>query len=242
MASLQLPPGTNPTTSDPDDSTGLASPPECPSTPDLVDYYGYWQSPDSTASLLGWLRANPPAGSTVDASGTIGTAAGQAQFLAFSWPPVAGVSQSRTLTVTAEALPDGDTGVRADAQVVWLNPRPSSEQVPAGTMAAAVTFTPPAKSPSTYDVTDPSTLSQIISLTDALPAEQPGAEACPALAGTAVQVVFIGVNGSTLAEADTNGAGCGTVNFSIGGVAQPTLTNGFQYVASLESAVGGTPG
>ena len=38
---------------------------------------------------------------------------------------------TRELTVAAAKLDDGSTGVRVDAQVVWLDPRPAAEMIPA---------------------------------------------------------------------------------------------------------------
>jgi len=70
--------------------------------------------------------------------------------LIFAFPAIGGRISTRWLNVTAVALPRGWTGLRVDAQDVWIVPRPPSEKVPSGVreihIASAYAGRPPSVS------------------------------------------------------------------------------------------------
>jgi hypothetical protein len=158
-------------------------------------------------------------------------------FDVFGWPPVAGVLSSRWLVITAVALSDGQTGVRADAEDVWIAPRPASEQVPSGVRLVTVTvrqFDGPLSLP--LIVGSEAKVKRIIDLADALPAAQPGVEACPADFGPIVQLAFLSAPGTQpLASLSADSSGCGSVGFSIAGVSQPALADGGSVIDELNT-------
>jgi len=84
--------------------------------------------PGAPAQALTYIRAHPTAGSTLtgtDSGSTRGVITSES--LTFAWPPITGVLDTRQLSITAVALTGTITALRADAQVVWVTPRPTSE-------------------------------------------------------------------------------------------------------------------
>ena len=62
--------------------------------------------------------------------------------------PVGRLFGSRELLVQVTKLADGGTGVRVDAQVQWIIPRPVSERIPRGVHEIDVTRAAPGEAPS----------------------------------------------------------------------------------------------
>jgi hypothetical protein len=151
-------------------------------TPDVVDRHAWWVVPGSPQTVLAFIQAHPPAGSNLSSSGT-GGSRGQTTswFVRFQWPPVAGVLQERYLAIALVALPDGSTGVRDDAQDVWIVPRPGSERIPPAARVLDVTVGRPGRRPSLSMATgDRASVARIAAMIDRLPTVQPDAIVCPA--------------------------------------------------------------
>ncbi len=144
----QLPPGSVRLAAEPGgDGRLLRRPPEG-SSGLLIDRFRWWRSPRSFAAVIAFLRAHPPAGSKFsESSRTGGPGVPSNQTLGFTLPPVQGVIYSRTLLLEVVALRGGGSGVRVDAQDIWLQPRPASEQVPTGVREIDVTSALPGKRP-----------------------------------------------------------------------------------------------
>ena len=239
LGKLSLPSDATQSSTEPvGDGGALARPAVYQVTSDLVDDSAWWVASESPAEILSYVEANPPSGSKLGESGGGSSPNGTPlSFDVFGWPPVAGVLSSRWLVITAVALSDGQTGVRADAEDVWIAPRPASEQVPSGVRLVTVTvrqFDGPLSLP--LIVGSEAKVTRIIDLADTLPAAQPGVEACPADFGPIVQLAFLSAPGTQpLASLSADSSGCGSVGFSIAGVSQPALADGGSVIDELNT-------
>ena len=123
-----------------------------------------------------------------------GYGTGETVFFAFPGQPER--TSYRGLGVMLVALPDGSTGVKADAQEVWIVPRSPGEVVPAGVREIDV------HAPNgLVRVTDREKLGRIIRWLDALPTVQPEILNCPEMVyGPTLALSFRGA-GAVLARA-----------------------------------------
>ncbi|HEY6396314.1 MAG TPA: hypothetical protein VIX82_02555, partial [Solirubrobacteraceae bacterium] len=129
--------------------------------------------------VLRFVNAHRPAGGSQVVSGRGDNP--EFQFVGFGWPPRPGVLGNRWLLGEVVGLSDGSTGVRADAQVVWIMPRAASERVPAGVRTIDITRGVPQDAPTlSLHVTGRANIRKIIAMINQLPAAQPGAWSCPA--------------------------------------------------------------
>jgi hypothetical protein len=96
--------------------------------PQLVDEHAWWRVPGSAASALDYVGAHPPRAGKLTLSGSQGAIDGPpaSRFVGFSWPPVDKLLIGRQVLVDAVDLAGGGAGVRVDAQVEWIVPRPAS--------------------------------------------------------------------------------------------------------------------
>lgn len=190
-------------------------------------------------SVVAFVKANAPRGSRGDGSGTSGgPGVPQNETLTFSFPTTAGGVSLRWLSLTMVELPGGATGVRADAQEIWVVPRPASEVVPAGVDEVDV---------GAHRVTDPSQVETIVRWFDALPIVQPESTfSCPALvAGPTIAVDFRGPDGvlaSASYGADTMNHSlvsepCTPIRFSIGTHQENELVGG-SFFLRVEQLLG----
>jgi hypothetical protein len=207
------------------DRSALAGPWSFPATGNLVDLHQWWLVSGSPRSVLAYIRAHPPRGSSLnESSGTSGDGAHFAG-LGFGWPADLRVLASRELLVAAAQLPGGVTGLRVDAQDVWFTPRPLSEQIPSAVARLRVTQTRGSRrvlGPFTY--ASATTLRDVIGLMNSLPAAQPGADHCPAGRDAAIRLRFVGRHGDpAAADAIVQDGRCQVVQLSLGGDAQPRL-------------------
>jgi hypothetical protein len=224
----------------------LAQPVTTQGTSNLVDAHRLWTVPGPWEATLAWVSAHPPPDAAVAGTGSTGHYGVLTEaFVTFAFP-AAPPLQSRQLLVAVAPLPDGGTGVRTDAQVVWNPTRPAAEAVPGGADAVtawvfrgtddAATFSPPASWPpdagpaaqvlASTTFTAPAVVRLLAHLVDSLPTAVPGTRSCPDDQGTAPQLDlrFTGPGVPVvLVHDDTNG--CGGVSFAVGGTEQLPLTD-----------------
>lgn len=213
----------------------LRKPPQQP-TGQVVDRFAWWQVPTTLASVVAFLEANPPAGSSPAGSGsTEGPSIPANATLVFSLPPVSGVIAMRTVTFEAVALSAGGTGIRVDAQDTWVLPRPASEKMPAGVHEIDVTSARPGQAPIvSQSVTSRGRVRRIIDWLDTMQILQPGVYGCPGLQAGQPVVTFTfraGPGQPALAQASLTDYGfasgpCNPISFSIGGHRQKPLIGG----------------
>jgi hypothetical protein len=225
---LALPASARASSVEPDgDHSALAGPWSFPATGNLVDLHQWWLVTGSPRSVLAYIRAHPPRGSSLNESSASPEDPSSFAGLGFGWPADLRVLGSRELLVAAVQLPGGVTGLRVDAQDVWLTPRPASEQIPSDAARLRVTVSRGSRSiPGPLVYTTEKTLGAVTGLLNSLPVAQPGAEHCPADRGTVVRLRFYGPRGGqSMADARVHDGGCDEVALSLGGEGQPPLAS-----------------
>jgi hypothetical protein len=157
--------------------------------------------------------------------------------MTFSFSAIAGRISLREVEVTLVALRNHTTGVRADAQDIWVLPRSPSENVPATVREIDVRTTR-----AHVRVTAPSRVRRIIRWFDALPIVQPGVFHClvPRLKPV-MTLRFRSETGVMLAKAQVphavvNGF-CAPIRFWIGGRPQTPL-GGRRFYQRIERLLG----
>jgi hypothetical protein len=243
---LSLPSGATASTSDPGRLGGSPA----HQVGNVVDRHGWWTSSESPTAVLGYVKSHPPAGGQQTLSGqTEQCQPGQfppshctatSRWIGFSLPAKPGVLGTRRLLVEVVQLSDGSTGIRADAQVQWIIPRPRSERVPSGVRVIDVERT--GSRPLSRAITDPAQVRRIVALIDRLPTLQPGVWNCPAIRAQPGVVRFIfrdSRHGAALARASvratvgSSDTGCDAMGFSIRDQRQTALVRARHFLRSV---------
>ena len=227
---LSLPPGAQRSAGEPTgDGSSLSRPGTSQATPNLVDDHAWWVVPSAAQTVLSYVEGHRPAGSkqVLTGSGTTGKRGAVFSVVGFAWPAITGVLSTRWLVVELVALPGGRTGLRADAEVVWITPRAASERIPPGTHRLQVSVdrgTTVIQSP--FQVTSPRRIRSVVKLLNALPAAQPGTVACPNDWGSRIRLAFYaGSPTAPLAVAIIDPSGCLGVQLTIHGRREPMLSS-----------------
>lgn len=245
LMATPLPAGATQSSVEPSEAgSKLARPGLWPATPSLVDDHAWWTVPGQRADVLEYVEAHRPAGTSESLCGpstTNGVIESECAY--FAWPKAPGMLTTRWLVIEVVQLPDGATGLRADAEVVWVTPRPASETVPAGervlriSVGSSIKANQPRQRPLT--VTSAERIERIAALIDALPAEQPGSIVCPADFGIDVRLAFYRRREAPpLAVANDDPGGCGEVKLTIEGRAEAPLEDGAQLIARIDRVLG----
>ena len=131
LASVKLPDGTASVAQEPvGDGGALADAAMKPVAQNLVVKTAFFRSTTSPADVLAYVRANPPAGTTLGVSGSGDTTDGRhVDFVGFKRPAISHVLSTRQVIVAVVPLDDGSTGVRVDAEALWLTPRPAASLI-----------------------------------------------------------------------------------------------------------------
>jgi hypothetical protein len=235
LGEVSLPAGATESSSEPAGDEGLLAHAGAggPDTPNVVEAHAWWTVPGSLSVVMAYVRGHAPSGSALVSSGGGGGGGGGGgsttfESVTFAWPAVAGVLSTRWLVLTAMQLPHGSTALRADAEVVWVTPRAPSERIPMGARRLSVSVTSELKGnlapQRPFSVASAKRIEGIVGLLNALPAAQPGVRSCSADPGIRVRLAFYPKStASPLAVARIDPYGCGGVQLTIGGRAEPPL-------------------
>jgi hypothetical protein len=185
-----LPPGATPVANKPAWDTWHPGQCPCPATPNAVDAPGWWQVPETVGNVIAFVKAHPPSGATVVATGSGSGPGYESQSVTFQWPAVPGVLSTRWLVVGARSLPGGSSGVRADGISVWVTPRSRSDRVPPATRLRVLVVRGPRVLQGPIAVRSEAKIRKVIALLNRLPAPQPGVSACPVDRGVRVILDF----------------------------------------------------
>jgi hypothetical protein len=254
LSLVALPPGTVQSTAEPaGDGGDLADASQRVATPNLVDQHAWWIVPSSRSATIAFVLAHSPTGSKRTGGGEGGTGRvvhdGEngvqhvdEEWEVFGFPPIASTLGLRSVIVTAVQLPDGSSGVRADAQVVWLTPRPVSEVIPSGPHLMRVSVLSEIRANRSgqrpFDVASVPRIAAVVKLLNTLPAAQPGVRACPVDFGNRVRLVFRARRGApALSTVTIDPGGCGGVGVVIGHTAEPELEGGSLLVKEIARAI-----
>jgi hypothetical protein len=246
LGELPLPAGATASSSEPSGDRGLlAGPGEGPPlTPDVVDDHAWWIVPGSPAEVRAYIDAHLSFRSAND-DWSASTSGGvtHLEFAALSQLQLSGAPGAGELVVSVVSLPDGSTGLRADAQVVWLTPRPASEVIPAGArllwinVISEIEGNQPRQRP--LRIVSTKRIDAIVALLNALPAAQPGLRSCPIDLGIRVRLRFYARRGAApLAVAQIDPGGCGGVELALDGTAQPQLETAGPLIAQIDRVLG----
>jgi hypothetical protein len=226
---VALPPGAQRLASEPSGDGGvLGGPCTSPMSPKVIDSSRFWQVDESLDSVIAFVQAHPPNGSrwagscSASGSSTPGT---ETLFFQFTAKP--GRISHRYLLVKMTPLASGATGVRADAQEIWIVPRPPTEVVPRAVREID----------GSIQVTNRAKVARIVRWFNCLPTVQPGFISCraqlmPAMTAT---LDFRKANGNLLAEARFTTYApdfslvsdqCDPISFNINGRQQTALIGG----------------
>ncbi|MGI8712646.1 MAG: hypothetical protein ACR2NR_05560 [Solirubrobacteraceae bacterium] len=208
LARVILPAGAMPASKEPaGDDRALGGPPVKQAGVKVVDRHRWWTIPEPVSTVYGFVRSHvPPSAKLSTWSGPPGSiGAPAASFAAYAFPPGIGYLPMRELAIAVVGLPGGSTGVRADAQVQWIIPRPRGERIPSRARLLDVTVGRPGAAPlAMRTVTDPHRVRRIAAMIDSLQTVQPEAINCPSYPTNAPEVTFTfraAPNGAVLARA-----------------------------------------
>jgi hypothetical protein len=242
LARLVLPPGSSSSATQPQGSSPhLSQPFQVPGTRKLIDQPAWWSVPGSPQAVLEAIKQQPPEGShLLGESSDVQLGVGEVSHsIQFSWPSVTGVLSSRSLLLTAVAELGERTGLRADAQDVWVVPRPASERIPPGARVLEVDYSKGGKPPREFTILNRRAVRRIAALIDGLPIVQPtGPHSCPAMQANPRTVTLIfraAPAGAVLAKAtqvEPPGA-CAAMSLEIHGRGRPELTGAETVLRAL---------
>jgi hypothetical protein len=254
LAVLSLGPGSSESSSEPSgDDSLLARPGEdWAATPNGVDEHAWWLVALAPAEALAYLCGHlPPGTATASYGGGLkGPGMPENEVDAFAVSGIPG-----TLVIQLVRLPNGSTALRADGQVVWITPRPTSEKIPSGARMLRITVHDRHDRPSESEseplallerlpwmVTSVGRIEAIVALLNKLDVIQPGLRLCPFGRGGDVELTFYASPDSApLAAADIATEGCGGVSLMLGGVPQPGLEGGSGVVSQIGEVLGVNP-
>jgi hypothetical protein len=250
LTRVVLPPGATPSAREPAGDGGLlARPGDRPAEVKLLDRHSWWRVPGPLATVSAFVKANAPAGASLLGSGISGgTSEPAGGSEDFGWPPIGHMLGTRMLVIGLVALSRDETGLRVDAEVQWIVPRPVAEQIPRQVRVMNVTVGRPGAEPSTsIMVINRSKVNRIVTMIDDLQIVQPEAINCPAEPAAPPGVTFTftaTVGGPVLAlAAEPAGAvepttPCDPMTLTIQGRPQIPLLGGAAVVAEAQRLLG----
>jgi hypothetical protein len=123
-------------------SLRLSSPLYTRGSPNFLDLHAFWVVPEPLEAVRRYLQENIPPGTELVTEGEEGDRGGVYRWdYAYEWPELDEVADGRSLLVGVVAMGSGEAAIRADAQAIWLEPRPASERIPAAARILEVSRT-----------------------------------------------------------------------------------------------------
>ncbi len=241
LAGVRVPLGAERVTSAP--VTLLAQAPVSEASPNLLTSTLWWRIDMPFADALAWMQAHPPAGLTPGMSGRSGgPGVPTNRSLGFDAPSTTAYDGA-TVELELAAMSSSETGLRADAEVIWLPSKPSDEFVPSGSAVTIVAENHFGSSDATTLRTrylnpgDAATAALITEL-NALPPSDGGVRGCGLDTGYRVQIQAE-VAGTSLAFSDW--WACSEVIVTRGGVGLVTLTATPAFENTVTLLIGSPP-
>ncbi len=244
IGEVPLPAGATEVSSDPEPSSSnpwLGSSEDVPLSPLVVDVVRFWRVPGDPKSVMDRIAAHPPSGFTrsgnESGSGGGGVRLWGVHFGASIPGPISRRIAQEELTIATTAADGGGTALRADAQVVWMIPRPASETIPAGVGSVLVSVDHHGGGAVKEAlVTAPGKVARLVSYVDSRQLVQPSLLGCPAI-GPSTRVLdlrFLGSAGTRAAPlARVVEDGCDGLTFSVRGRREHPLAEDYLVGALL---------
>jgi hypothetical protein len=228
LSRLRLPAGATRSATEPAGDRGELARPAARQLGNMVDWHQWWVLPRSAADVDAFLRTHPPVGARLTFSAeTVPKEEPPSQLVeGFTWPAVRGRLSTRQLLVAVAPLGDGASGVRVDAQAVWITPRAAAEPIPRRATRLEVELRHgPQVVAGPFTFTARRRVARVRSLINSLPAAQPGPQSCPNEAGYDVRLTFISSRAATLALVNADPQGCEGVELTLGDRRRTSLTS-----------------
>lgn len=250
LSELRLPPRARRVAVDDSRLSMLGAPEESPPTHQLVDLHSFWLLPGAPQRVIAWIEAHPPAGATLAVKNGVSADHGQPTRwnARYDFPVEHGRFLDSWLSIEAAAARrhSGEaTALRADAQVVWAQPRPSTERIPTGVKVVHVVVQDPRRHVFAARTTaSPPTIKEIIDLVEGLEGAgvHEGVRSCPAYEGPVMSITFSAARpGAVLARLRASEHGCGTVVLRVKGRKQPPLVGAERAIDRVDALLGMRP-
>jgi len=203
-----------------------------------VDVHAFWRVPGAPSAVSRWIESHAPAGTASSATGSGGRGRVTLHWnVTFGYRPVPGRLSVRELTVTTAAARGGGTAVRADAEAVWVIPRPSASFVPSSVDRIEWR---PASGTSGRTFTSRRTVREIVGWLNSVPLERP-APGSPCYSPTAFARGFRLLLVTADRQAPTATATwipCGPIALDVGGMRyypriDPAIADGSQLAVTF---------
>jgi hypothetical protein len=215
-------------------------------SPNRIDKAGFWQVKGDPQQVLAWTASHVGRSHTDGGLITNLPTPGQPETVwerDYVLPPVPAVEDTRELTVHVADAGNGQTAIRADAQVTWLPARAASAMVPAAATAVTLSVIPDGnlntKPPRPVTVTSPAAVRRVTAMVNSLPAFPPGLRECGPGGTAALVLTFLAAQkGRVLATAMLELEGCEPVIFAAGAT---KITNDTQTWSGPGVATLGVP-
>jgi len=238
LRELALPLGAIPSSIEPAGDGGYLGSPVLDGIPppELVDEHAWWLLSGTPVQVLAYIREHLPAGATIYNSPPSQSGSTSAYAL-LRWPAGTGEIAERWLDLKVAQLPGGQSALRVDAQVLWVMPR--TEIPPGARLLRVLVERPEPPRPDNrrrYTVTSRKRIGAVATLINSLPVARPSllVRSCPAAFGALRLVFYRSAAAPPLAIAVVSAGGCGGVELSVDGRAQPTLSgDGFSTIGRI---------
>lgn len=130
-------------------------------------------------------------------------------------------------------LTGGGVGVRADAQDIWITPRPAWEQLPTRVRSVSILMRSfDARAATPVVVRSASRIRRLVAVIDRLAIQQPGWRSCPISLGPSIVVRFLGA-GAARPLAQLTATPCDGLAFRLGGTVGPPLDGADQLIDAV---------
>lgn len=221
LASAQLPPDATAVDGEPAGDGGVLGGTFAPPSPELVTRTAWFQSASSANDVIAFIAAHWPAGTKLALNGSADSRDGHSyEFRGYSRPSILHELSWRMVTFTVAPLDSGGSGIRVDAQVVWVTPRAAAETIPP--TASDLTLS----GRRSVHISDPRRAHRVAEMLNALDVVQPGLVVCPDQlpAYPLPKLVFRARPAEPpLATAVVEPNGCAQAAITIGGRPMPAL-------------------
>jgi hypothetical protein len=221
----------------------LATAPTGPASGNVVSRAGWWQVAGQPRTVLAWIRAHRPAGSTDVGGGGDGKVVPggsapltpglpnnlQVSYVDFALPDAPGVLTDRTVIAAVVAEGRDRTAIGVYAEVLWLPARTAASLIPAAARMLTITplagHAPPASTDHQVTITDPALVEKIAAVVNGLPSQPPADwTECGPFPGPGMQLTFrAAAGGPALAVVTAHQELCPPVSVVIGGKTMPQL-------------------
>jgi hypothetical protein len=231
LASVPMPPGGHRL------AAPLSLPGRPPQSPSIyvvaaweVHLTAYWEAPGSPRAVLAWEVAHLPR----DYGADCGSPGPPPWSCGFDIPgpgvPLGVTSQSvligQILDVEVASAGRGRTGIRLDAWVAWVKPRPASSLIPPPARTVTIANIGGGRPLAPVTISDPATVRKLAARIDGLGLSTTAVGTpCPAPVGPYLSLTFRARPGGPVLALVQTGQGCYTIGLTVRGEQQPALAN-----------------